>query len=158
MVSDEREDTTRLAVVAVADPWPTPLCDTVSQAVPDERTLERHGDEWGVVVSPDGTAVLRTEIRVADAATGAVRALTGTPLLADRSPVWSPDGTTLAFCSERSGWYELHLVGADGSGERQPVRVNTAAAAARAAGGGGSRRQPSPSSTKADRNGRRSEA
>ncbi len=141
VVSVERDDTSRLATLSLADPWPTALCetalgdtglrDTVSQAqtAAPEQALERYGDEWGAAAAPDGRTVafcftprhdlLRTEIRVADVASGAVRALTGAPHLADRSPAWSPDGTTIAFSSERSGWYELHLVGADGTGERQ---------------------------------------
>lgn len=131
VVSVEREDTSRLAVLELADPWPAALCGSEPQmgSAPGGGALERYGDEWGAAVSPDGTAVafaftprhdlLRTEIRVADVATGSIRALTGTPQLADRSPAWSPDGTTIAFSSERSGRYELHLVGADGAGERR---------------------------------------
>jgi dipeptidyl aminopeptidase/acylaminoacyl peptidase len=37
----------------------------------------------------------------------------------DRSPAWSPDGATIAYASERSGFFELHLVGLDGAGDRQ---------------------------------------
>ena len=37
----------------------------------------------------------------------------------DRAAAWSPDGTTIAYSSERSGFYELHAVGRDGSGDRQ---------------------------------------
>jgi dipeptidyl aminopeptidase/acylaminoacyl peptidase len=37
----------------------------------------------------------------------------------DREPVWSPDGSRIAYASERSGWYELHVVAADGTGDRQ---------------------------------------
>jgi len=135
IVAVERHDTSRLAVLDVADPWPKRLCDTVSRALsPGAGGANAwHGDEWGAAVSPDGSAVafaftprddlLRIEIRIAEVASGAVRALTGTPLLADRSPAWSPDGATIAYASERSGWYELHLVGADGSGERQLSRA-----------------------------------
>jgi dipeptidyl aminopeptidase/acylaminoacyl peptidase len=137
VVSVERDDTTRLAVVDLADAWPRPLCGSEPQrpaagrGSPEhvEHSLERYGDEWGAAVSPDGCEVafaftprhdlLRSEIRVADVASGAVRALTGTARLADRAPAWSPDGSLIAFASERSGWYELHLVSPDGSGERQ---------------------------------------
>lgn len=127
VVSVERDDTSRLAVVDVADPWPSRLARLEGSG------LESYGDEWGAAVAPDRSAVafaftprhdlLRTEIRVADVATGVVRALTGTPRLADRSPAWSPDGATISYVSERSGWYELHLVGADGGGERQLTRA-----------------------------------
>ena len=149
VVSVERDDTSRLAVLDVADPWPRPLCGSKPQAtgVPGEPGIERYGDESEAAVSPDGTAVafaftprhdlLRTEIRVADVASGAVRTLTGTPGLADKGPAWSPDGATIAFSSERSGWYELHLVGADGTGERQLTQAGADFTAAEWHRGGG---------------------
>ena len=37
----------------------------------------------------------------------------------DGGPGWSPDGQTIAYASERSGFYELHLVGRDGEDDRQ---------------------------------------
>ena len=37
----------------------------------------------------------------------------------DRYPRWSPDGKTIAFVSDRSGAYEIWLIGADGNGLRQ---------------------------------------
>jgi dipeptidyl aminopeptidase/acylaminoacyl peptidase len=48
-----------------------------------------------------------------------VRAVTGTPEMHDLGAAWSPDGRTLAYVSERSGFYEIHLVGADGTGDRR---------------------------------------
>ena len=54
---------------------------------------------------------------------GEVRALTGTPRMHDRAPAWSPDGATIAYASERSGFYELHLVGRDGAGRAPAHRA-----------------------------------
>jgi dipeptidyl aminopeptidase/acylaminoacyl peptidase len=122
IVAIERADTTRLAVVGVADPWPRRLATA-------HGALDERGDEWGAAVSPDRTEVAyvftprgdlkRSEIRVATVADGAVRAVTGTPAMQDRAPDWSPDGSTIAYVSERSGWWSLHVVGWDGSRERR---------------------------------------
>jgi Tol biopolymer transport system component len=37
----------------------------------------------------------------------------------DYMPVWSPDGTRIAFVSERDGNQEIHVINADGTGERR---------------------------------------
>jgi dipeptidyl aminopeptidase/acylaminoacyl peptidase len=122
IVAVERDRTTRLAVIDTADPWPRRLAT-------DHGDLVEHGDEGEAAVSPGGTEVAytftpredlnRSEIRVASLESGEVRALTGMPRMHDREPSWSPDGQRVLYASERSGFYELHLVGADGSGERQ---------------------------------------
>jgi TolB protein len=35
----------------------------------------------------------------------------------DRRPLWSPDGRSILFTSERDGNYEIYVMGADGTGE-----------------------------------------
>jgi dipeptidyl aminopeptidase/acylaminoacyl peptidase len=122
VISVERDDTTRLAVVSASDPWPRRLATA-------HGDLDGYGDEGEPVASPDGAEIAytfkpradlnRSEIRVASLESGAVRALTGTPRMHDREPAWSPDGTTVAYASERSGFYEVHLVAADRTGERR---------------------------------------
>ena len=125
VISVERDDatTSRLAVVDVDDPWPRRLAVSHGE-------LDAHGDEGEAAPSPDGTEVAYTftpradqsrssEIRVATVDGGAVRRLTGEPDMHDGGPEWSPDGQTIAYASERSGFYELHLVGRDGEGDRQ---------------------------------------
>ena len=121
--SDATTQTTRLVVIDVADPFPRRL------AKEHDGGLDALGDEEEPAVSPDGAEVAyvfvprndlkRAEIRVVEVATGRVRALTGTPEMADRSPAWAPDGAGLVYVSERSGWHEMHAVDRGGGNDRQ---------------------------------------
>lgn len=85
----------------------------------------------GLTASPDGTRVAFTGLRrdsvetdpvariyVADLAAGSVEEVTAGPH-DDRSPAWSPDGTTIAFLSDRAhrGRYGLYLLEAGRLGE-----------------------------------------
>jgi len=116
LVSVERDDTSRLAIVAIDDPWPRRLAL-------EHEGLDPHGEEWSAAPSPDGTQVAytfspradlnRSEIRVVDVETGAVRALSGAPSVHEHTPRFAPDGARIAYASESSGWYELHLVARD---------------------------------------------
>jgi dipeptidyl aminopeptidase/acylaminoacyl peptidase len=108
VIAVARGDTTRLAVVAVGDPRPRRLAHTTET-----------GDEGEASVSPDGTRVAFTfwprddlrcgEIRVADVDTGETRTVATTPGMMARHPAWSPDGESLAYASERTGFYELYV-------------------------------------------------
>jgi dipeptidyl aminopeptidase/acylaminoacyl peptidase len=122
LVAIERDRCDRLAVVALAEPWPRRLAL-------GHGDLDEAGDEQGPIVSPDCATIAyvfvphsdysRYEIRLADVATGAVRALTGAPGIRDHALDWSPDGSTIAIASELTGWFELHLLAADGSSARR---------------------------------------
>jgi Tol biopolymer transport system component len=45
--------------------------------------------------------------------------LTQDPQQQDRYPAWSPDGSLIAFASDRDGDYEIFVMNADGSGVSQ---------------------------------------
>lgn len=73
-------------------------------------------------LSPSGKRVLfeaHGEILAVPAEKGDVRNLTRSPALADRDPSWSPDGKWIAWFSDESGEYTLHVRAPDGLG---PVR------------------------------------
>ena len=121
LVSIDRDDCSRLAIVAVEDAWPQPL-------VRSSAELDLRGDETAASVSPDGRHVAfsfhpradlnRTEIRVADVETGTARALTGTAATHDREPAWSPDGRLVSFVAQRGEWYELRVADVASGAER----------------------------------------
>jgi len=48
---------------------------------------------------------------------GDIRDLTNTVGVVERDPAWSPDGKWIAYFSDQSGEYELHLRGQDGLGD-----------------------------------------
>jgi tricorn protease len=75
-------------------------------------------------LSPTGSDALfeaRGEILTASTKTGAVRDLTNTPGIAERDPVWSPDGRWIAYFSDESGEYALHVREASGRGEVRKI-------------------------------------
>jgi Tol biopolymer transport system component len=78
--------------------------------------------------SPDGTAIAMTtggaqeDVYVLGSDGGDLRQLTN-DRFRDRGPQWSPDGSEIAFYSNRSGTYQLWSIRADGSGLRQLTEV-----------------------------------
>jgi tricorn protease len=71
-------------------------------------------------ISPTGArAVFEThgEILTVPVEHGDVRNLTNTSAIAERDPAWSPDGRWIAYFSDESGEYALHLSQQDGMGE-----------------------------------------
>jgi tricorn protease len=73
----------------------------------------------GAGISPSGTRAVfeaRGEIYTVPGEKGNVRNLTRTPAVAERDPSWSPDGKSVAFFSDESGEYALHVVDQTGLG------------------------------------------
>jgi dipeptidyl aminopeptidase/acylaminoacyl peptidase len=61
----------------------------------------------------------RWDLRIVDVRSGEIRLLTGAPRQKDWQPRWSPDGRTVAFISQRGGWDQAWIIGADGTNLRQ---------------------------------------
>jgi tricorn protease len=57
------------------------------------------------------------EILTVPAAKGDFRNLTNTASIMEREPAWSPDGQKIAYFSDESGLYALHIGSQNGSGE-----------------------------------------
>jgi tricorn protease len=71
-------------------------------------------------ISPTGArAVFEThgEIVTVPAEKGDIRNLTNSPAVADRDPAWSPDGKRIAWFSDESGEYALHIREQNGLGD-----------------------------------------
>ena len=65
-------------------------------------------DDKRIAVSLTTGAPPNRDVYVLDAATGAATRLTTHPAV-DASPVWSPDGSRIAFSSQRDGPYQIYL-------------------------------------------------
>jgi tricorn protease len=75
-------------------------------------------------ISPGGKRAVfeaRGEIFTVPAEHGVVRNLTRSSGVAERFPVWSPDGKSIAYFSDRSGEYQLTVRPADGSGQEETL-------------------------------------
>lgn len=70
-------------------------------------------------LSPTGARAVfeaRGDIYTAPGDKGDVRNITATSGVAERSPAWSPDGQEIAYFSDASGEYRLHIAKQDGTG------------------------------------------
>ncbi|HEY6953746.1 MAG TPA: PDZ domain-containing protein, partial [Flavisolibacter sp.] len=75
-------------------------------------------------ISPDGNRVLfqaRGDIFSVPAENGYVKDLTRTSGAAERYPMWSPDGKSIAYWSDASGEYELYVMQADKEGSAKKL-------------------------------------
>jgi tricorn protease len=77
-------------------------------------------------ISPTGARAVfeaRGEILTVPAEKGDVRNLTRTTAVAERDPAWSPDGKSIAFFSDESGEYALHIVDQSGLGAVKKISL-----------------------------------
>ncbi len=77
-------------------------------------------------ISPTGMRAVfeaRGEIISVPAEKGDARNLTATTNVAERDPSWSPDGKWIAYFSDESGEYELHLRDQKAAGEVKKIKL-----------------------------------
>ncbi len=75
-------------------------------------------------ISPSGQRAVfeaHGEILTVPAEKGDIRNLTASPSVADRDPSWSPDGKSVAYFSDESGEYALHIRDQNGLGEVRKI-------------------------------------
>jgi tricorn protease len=80
-------------------------------------------------LSPSGMrAVVEVhgEILTIPAEKGDIRNLTNTTGIAERDPAWSPDGKSIAYFSDESGEYDLHIRSQNGDGEVKKIKPGNA--------------------------------
>lgn len=105
---------TRLKIAAAAD-------------LPALRPRWARGANWirGADLSPTGARAAfeyRGEIVTVPMEKGDPRNVTNTPGAHERQPAWSPDGTRIAYFSDESGEYMLHIAPQDGRGDEKAIR------------------------------------
>ncbi len=92
--------------------------DPLSIVVPDDRRFlhARYKNVSNLIedygISPTGKRAVftaRGEIFTVPKEKGSVNNITKTPGIRERYPAWSPDGKWIAFLSEKTGEYEIHL-------------------------------------------------
>src|SRR5271154_724448 len=101
--------TNRINVDVSAD-----LPDVRPRLSPAEREIQSYG------ISPTGVRAVfeaHGDIFTVPSKESATRDITGTPGVMEREPAWSPDGQSIAYFSDESGQYALHVRGQTGAGE-----------------------------------------
>ena len=95
----------------------------------DQRDRYVKGDQYirGGNISPTGARVVldyRGDIITVPAGKGDVFNLTNSAGVHEKEPSWSPNGKLIAYFSDASGEYELHVRNQDASGQPQVIKPN----------------------------------
>ena len=93
---------------------------------PERRSYVKDVSKYitGFDISPSGKRALivaRGEVFTVPKKNGAVRNLTGDSGSRDKDAVWSPDGKTIAYLSDKSGEYEIYII--HSKGKTQAVKL-----------------------------------
>ncbi len=100
----------------------------VATDLPELRERYAKGSRWirGAAISPSGARAafdFRGEIVTVPAEKGDPRNLTRTPGVHETGPAWSPDGKSIAYFSDESGEYALHVRAQDGKGDAKKLKL-----------------------------------
>ncbi|HEY1241235.1 MAG TPA: PDZ domain-containing protein [Bryobacteraceae bacterium] len=94
----------------------------VSEVRPRVQNVEREIREGRI--SPTGVRAVfeaHGEVLTAPSEQGDIRNLTRSPGAMERTPAWSPDGQSIAYFSDESGEYALHVKPQSGEGEGKKI-------------------------------------
>ena len=103
---------------------PIKLAADMPQLRPHFEKLDPAKDLRNADISPTGQRAVfeaHGEILTVPAEKGDVRNITRTAAVAERDPAWSPDGKWIAYFSDASGEYALHIRAQDGLGEARTI-------------------------------------
>ncbi len=81
-------------------------------------------------ISPTGQRAIfeaHGDLLTVPAEKGDIRNITNSPAVEDRDPAWSPDGKWIAYFSDESGEYALHIREQTGAGEAKKIPLGTPA-------------------------------
>ena len=125
------EQAGRLHIFNPATNTSTPLTIGVAADLAELRERFARGTRWirNASVSPSGARAafeFRGEIVTVPAEKGDPRNITQTPAVHERAPLWSPDGKSIAYFSDASGEYELHVRAQDGKSPAKAYKLNGA--------------------------------
>ena len=125
----------RLGEIFTLEPGGAPRRVEVDVAgdMPDVRAriLNVSDQVQHVAVSPTGLRAAveaHGEILTAPLKHQGLRNLTNSPGVMERDPAWSPDGQSIAYFSDESGLYALHVASQKGAGEGGPQAPGPACA------------------------------
>src|SRR5436189_2278592 len=109
----------------------TKLTVGVTADLPETRPRYVKGARYirNGALSPTGARAafeFRGEIVTVPAEKGDVLDLTNSVAANERSPAWSPDGKSIAYFSDESGEYELHIRPQDGKGDVRKIKLSGA--------------------------------
>jgi tricorn protease len=101
---------------------PIEIAADLAEVRPHLQNVSR--EARNAAISPTGVRAVfeaHGEILTVPAEHGDVRNLTHTPGVMERNPAWAPDGKTIAYFSDESGEYALHIKPQNGDAEAKKI-------------------------------------